>query len=310
MAPLALTVTRALFGLAERVAPSHGGNAAFRLFSRTPASRNPSPREREAIERYGRFMDDARHHRLRTAGGWISAHLFKPLVGAGTERTALVVHGWRSRAEHMVPIVMQLRAGGYRVVALDLPGHGRSAGRHLNMASAVEACAEAELWFGPFDVVVGHSFGGAVVLNAAAGSVRTFRPLTPARLVLISAPNMIPAIFDQFADALRLGPGIRAAMSQRVERLTGTPLAEFVGARQLARLTIPTLIVHAPDDREVAADDAAALAGAGPHVDVRWVPGAGHRRILADARLLEALADFTGGNVAEAARRMARRVSA
>ena len=91
--------------------------------------------------------------------------------------TVLVLHGWASRTEHMKSLIEGFLAAGYRVVSLDLPGHGGSSGRRLTMASAVDAVQVAGQWFGPFAAAIGHSFGGAVALNAAAGSVKGIPPL-------------------------------------------------------------------------------------------------------------------------------------
>ena len=99
-------------------------------------------------------------------------------------------------------------------------------------------------------------------------------------VVLIAAPGSLPAIFDAFGNLLRLGPRSRAAIASQVERIAGRPLAEFTGARQLAGTPLPTLVIHAPEDREVPAGHAELYASAGSHVRLHWTPGLGHRRIL------------------------------
>ena len=71
-------------------------------------------------------------------------------------------------------------------------------GRTLNMANAVEAVDAAWREFGPFDTVIGHSFGGAVVLNSAGGTISGLAARVPRRLVLVSAPNDIPNVLVQF----------------------------------------------------------------------------------------------------------------
>lgn len=282
MPPFPVKVIRGAFGVAEHVAPRLSGRVAFEIFCRTANPNAPSRGERRAIEQAVRFMAGARRHRLTARSGMVMAFEFRPEPGTPRMGTVLVIHGWRSRTEHMKTLIETCCAAGYRVVALDLPGHGLSAGRRLNMALAVDAVGSAGEWFGPFSAVIGHSFGGAVAVNAAVGSVKGIRPLATDRLVLIAAPSSMPAIFEDFGRFLNLGPRSQTAIAAQVERVAGHSLETFVGAEQLARLPIPTLVIHAPDDREVSPDNAKAFARAGEHVRLSWARGLGHRRILAD----------------------------
>ncbi|RUY19895.1 alpha/beta hydrolase, partial [Mesorhizobium sp. M7A.F.Ca.CA.004.12.1.1] len=55
---------------------------------------------------------------------------------------------------------------------------------------------------------------------------------------------------------------------------------------------VPTLVIHAQDDREVSADHARRYAGAGGHVRLYWADGLGHRRILADKGVVERAVGF------------------
>jgi pimeloyl-ACP methyl ester carboxylesterase len=192
----------------------------------------------------------------------------------------------------MRTLIEAYRDAGYKVVSLDLPGHGQSQGRRLTLVSAVEAARLTGEWFGPFVAVVGHSFGGAVAANAVVGSVKDVPPLAAERLVLIAAPSSLPAIFNDFSRMLSVGPRSQAAMADRVERIAGRPLHEFTGDRQLASTLVPTLVIHAPDDREVSADHARRYAGAGDHVRLYWADGLGHRRILADRGVVERAVGF------------------
>ncbi|KQU70006.1 hydrolase [Aminobacter sp. DSM 101952] len=286
MASIGLKVIRRLFGAAEVVSPRLAGRAAFELFRRTPSEKSLSEAERRAIGRAADFMAEARHHRIKTRTGCVAMHEFRPSQGrqAGT---VLVIHGWRSRTEYMRALIEGYCSAGYRVVSLDLPGHGGSLGRALDMAMAVEAATLAGQWFGPFEAIVGHSFGGAVAVNAAAGTVKGFAPLSANRLVLIAAPDSMPRLFEDFGRYVNLGARTQQAIAGQVERVTGTPIHQFISSRLLMRLAIPTLVIHAPDDREVSAKDARAMAGAGRHVRLFWADGLGHRRILSDARVVE-----------------------
>ncbi|RWO05829.1 MAG: alpha/beta fold hydrolase [Mesorhizobium sp.] len=292
MASFGLKVIRGVFAAAEHVAPRLTGRAAFELFCRTPNAKILSDGERRAVDRAAGFMAEARHHRLKTKNGCVMVHEFRPEPGRRAAGTVLVIHGWRSRTEYMRTLIEAYRDAGYKVVSLDLPGHGQSQGRRLTLVSAVEAARLTGEWFGPFVAVVGHSFGGAVAANAVAGSVKDVPPLAAERLVLIAAPSSLPAIFNDFSRMLSVGPRSQAAMADRVERIAGRPLHEFTGDRQLAGTPVPTLVIHAPDDREVSADHARLYAGAGDHVRLYWADGLGHRRILADKGVVERAVGF------------------
>jgi pimeloyl-ACP methyl ester carboxylesterase len=292
MASFGLKVIRGVFAAAEHVAPRLTGRAAFELFCRTPNAKILSDGERRAVDRAAGFMAEARHHRLKTKNGCVMVHEFRPEPGRRAAGTVLVIHGWRSRTEYMRTLIEAYRDAGYKVVSLDLPGHGQSQGRRLTLVSAVEAARLTGEWFGPFVAVVGHSFGGAVAANAVVGSVKDVPPLAAERLVLIAAPSSLPEIFNDFSRMLSVGPRSQAAMADRVERIAGRPLHEFTGDRQLASTPVPTLVIHAPDDREVSADHARLYAGAGDHVRLYWADGLGHRRILADKGVVERAVGF------------------
>ncbi|RWQ78726.1 MAG: alpha/beta hydrolase [Mesorhizobium sp.] len=253
MASFGLKVIRGVFAAAEHVAPRLTGRAAFELFCRTPNAKILSDGERRAVDRAAGFMAEARHHRLKTKNGCVMAHESRPEPGRRAVGTVLVIHGWRSRTEYMRTLIEGYRDAGYKVVSLDLPGHGQSQGRRLTLVSAVEAARLTGEWFGPCS---------------------------------------LPAIFNDFSRMLSVGPRSQAAMADRVERIAGRPLHEFVGDRQLARTPVPTLVIHAPDDREVSADHARLYAGAGDHVTLYWADGLGHRRILADKGVVERAIDF------------------
>lgn len=294
MASIGLKVIRGLFGVSAVLSPRFTGRAAFELFRRTPSQKALSDGEKRAIARASGFMAEARHHRIKTRSGCVAVHEFRPSQGA-SKGTVLVIHGWRSRTEYMRALIEGYLGEGYKVVSLDLPGHGGSQGRALDMGKAVEAASLAGQWFGPFAAIVGHSFGGAVAVNAAAGTVDGFAPVPADRLVLIAAPNSMPRLFDEFARYVTLGGRAQKAMARQVERVTGRPLDQFVSSNLVARLAIPVLVMHAPDDREVPAAEAEAMASAGKHVTMLWTDGLGHRRILSDATVVRQAVGFVAG---------------
>ena len=292
MAAFQMKIIRGLFAAGEYVAPRLAGRVGFALFCRTSNPNSLSAGENRANQRAAKLMAEARRHRLTTQSGWVAAYDFRPEVYTPRAPTVLIVHGWRSRTEHMIGIIRAARDLGFRVISLDLPGHGQSSGRTINMANAVEAVKAAETWFGPFEAMIGHSFGGAVVCNAAFGSVQQFSPVSTRRLVMISAPNRLIKIFRWFGATVGLGRKSQAAMEDRVFQLSGNPIEAFSGKDQLEVMKIPTILVHAPDDKQVEYSGAVEMATAGNHVQLLSADGLGHSRIISDVKILSEIAAF------------------
>jgi pimeloyl-ACP methyl ester carboxylesterase len=285
-------VIRAVLGQGGRVFPGLSGRLAFDLFCRTDNPNRPGKGEKAAIERAADLMREARHHRLRTSKGWVVAHQFRAAPGVPHQGRALVIHGWRSRTDFMAKMIASLNQDGWDVIGLDLPGHGQSSGRRLNVKLGVEAVHAVATWFGPFDFAIGHSFGGVVAVNAAVGGIKGFEPLDFKRMAIIASPNSIPDMFKGVGHYLGLRAKAQSAMENRIETVAGFPLATFVMSNQLPLFKGEVLVIHAPDDREVAFAGAEAMARAGTQVTLRPFDGLGHRRIIADENVFAELKRF------------------
>ena len=285
-------VIRAVLGQGGRVFPSLAGRLAFDLFCRTDNPNKPGDGEKAAIDRAAPLMAEARHHRLKISRGWVYAHQFRAHKTLPYRGKALVVHGWRSRTDFMAKMIASLNADGWDVTGLDLPGHGQSSGRRLNVKIGVEAVSAAATWFGPFDLAIGHSFGGVVTVNAAVGGINGVAPIAFKRIAIIASPNSIPEMFTGVGRSLGLNTKSQCAMESRIERVAGTPLASFVMSDQLVRFEGEVLVIHAPDDREVSFAGGQAMATAGSHVTLLPFAGLGHRRIIGDEKVFAALKRF------------------
>jgi pimeloyl-ACP methyl ester carboxylesterase len=285
-------VTRFLLGQGGRLFPGLAGRAAFELFCRTSDPARPTPKEKAAIDRAAPVMAEARHHRLKLGRGCVMAHQFRANPDMPKEGKALVIHGWRSRTDLMALMIRDLTLHGWDVIGVDLPGHGGSGGRRLNVKLGVEAAKAASDWFGPFDLIAGHSFGGLVGVNAVTGAIAGTKPLPAARLVTISSPSSMPDLFAGVGKRFGLGRRARAAMEACVHRLAGRPLADFVSSHQIKAFDGDVLVIHAPDDREVAFSEAEAMAQGNPHVTLKAFDGLGHRRIITDPAVFAEIRAF------------------
>lgn len=276
-------IAKSLIGRAGNRWPQTTGRLAFRLFTRT--------RRRRDKPEAGGMPDGLAPLMLQTASGVVATWEMPARNPSGCK--ALLVHGWNSRSAHLMALARSLNAAGTDVVLLDLPGHGVSSGRHLHLGKGIEAVDAAWRHHGPFDTLVGHSFGGAVALNAALGSAMCVPKRRPARLVMIAAPDSMPVIFRWFGRRIGLPEPAQFELERKALSVLGYPLELLVASEQLRDTDLPVLVVHDRDDRDVPYADALRIARAGTHVRLVTTGGLGHRRVLKDKGAHAAIVEFS-----------------
>jgi pimeloyl-ACP methyl ester carboxylesterase len=232
------------------------------------------------------------------ACGSVAAYLFEPANAsfqAAPSPTVILVHGWTGQAAFMTSFVAPLLAGGFRVVAYDLPAHGESTGSELNIPIGVASLSAVARTFAPIHAIVSHSFGGTIALAALAGTIPGEPRIRAGKLAMIAAPSSMTVITRSFGATIGLGARGQAALERRIHIVAGTPVQSFEGAEQLAAIAMPTLLVHCRDDREVGFQHAEALAQAGGFAELVPVNGLGHRRILQAKPVVESVTRFVSG---------------
>ncbi len=293
MPSFALKVTRAGFALMERASPGVAARAAFLLFCLTPSRKPKGDKARTVFAQGASRLSPAERVTLSTSSGFVTAYRLPSAEKA--PRRVLVVHGWGARAEYLMDIAEGLHAGGAEVTLLDLPGHGRSSGRLLDMRRAAEAIAAAQAQFGPFDGAVGHSFGGASLMTAAGGIFGCVPPFETGRFVLIGAPSRITDVMREFADHVGLSPVVRARLAEYSQAVTGASPEAYDAVPIARRIDRPILVIHAEDDKEVRADHARRYFGVSDKIRHFWANGYGHRRIVSAPEVIAATTRFVCG---------------
>ena len=233
----------------------------------------------ELAERARFHLRSARWQRIATPQAELQAYIFEP-DAASSRGTILLVHGWTAEAAFMTAFAEPLRRSGYRVIAFDFPAHGRSEGRHTNLA----ACARAMLGLaeatGPIQAVVAHSFGGLVALLVAEGGPPLRRAHRFERLVLLACPNRLSDVTRDFGASLKLGPASQRAYERHIERVGHRTVAGFSAVALLGRIARPALLLHSRDDEDVPFVQAEQIAAAVPGVELVAFDDLGHRRLL------------------------------
>lgn len=266
-----------------RLSPRLAGDLAYRLFFTT--------RPRMAVRAADAAThDDARRGTLLVHGTPVTTYTW------GTDpRTVLLLHGWRGRASQFAPLVRELVAEGFRVVAFDAPAHGSSGGRHTDIRDWVDAAEQLDRAHGPFSALIGHSFGGLAALTVArsSGSVPAVAVVAGA-----AAPE---AFLAQFVRDLRLDAAtadrLRTRFHRRLRLDPATAAERYDAAAHPLPAGTALLVVHDRGDRRMPDHDALRLHAAHPGRSrlVRTV-GLGHTRVLsADPTLDAVVALVTGG---------------
>lgn len=206
---------------------------------------------------------------------------------AGDGPAVMLVHGWGERAASLGAFVAPLVAAGYRVVGVDLPAHGASAGGRtdgLKIAAAIRTVRDS---LGDVRAVVAHSMGATTTLYAAREG------LDVKALVLLAPSVRLDRALQTFGGLFKLPPaaviGLKATIDRRYgsdiwDRLSGTTIASDV--------RIPGLIVHDREDPQVALADAEALHAAWEGSAMVTTEGLGHGRILRDPDVIRRVTEF------------------
>src|SRR5262249_35072163 len=146
----ALAAGAALFGLA-------GWGAARALVARIERNPDPFPRERLLAEPVGEQVEIARP----------DGTVLRALV-AGQGLPVVLVHGYMATLDEWNVVWDELAARGFRVIAFDQRGHGRSKLGSDGIGSEPMA-ADLAAVLRHFDVrdgvLVGHSMGGFIAIR-------------------------------------------------------------------------------------------------------------------------------------------------
>jgi pimeloyl-ACP methyl ester carboxylesterase len=214
-------------------------------------------------------------------------------------RVALLVHGIMSDSRTWHRVGPELAERGYRVVAVDLRGHGASprADEYPREAYGTDIVETVEA-LGGVELAIGHSLGGRAVLHAVEAGLRPSKAVYVDPAWRIREHGYDPAGFIEFADHAtresiavlcpRWDPedvDIEVATLAVWDRRTAMGLSKS-GAAALKAGTagdgtglplhaeVPSLLMLADNSDLVDAQDAETLRRRG--FEVRVVPGAGH----------------------------------
>ncbi|MEA2559499.1 MAG: hypothetical protein QOH06_1003 [Acidobacteriota bacterium] len=271
---LALRGLRAGFATASALSPELAAAGAVRLFLST--RRHPVSAREQA------YLRDAERVELAGDPGPLAAWLW------GKEGAPMValLHGWEGRGSQLGAFMAPLVAAGFRVVAVDAPGHGDSPGRSSSLVAIAGALRRIGERYGPLAGVIAHSAGTVGAVHSIS------QGLAVDRLVCVAPGVDLEGYVLEFARIFGLSADAGHALKLRIERHVGVTMRELDPRRAAADMRIPLLVIHDRMDRETPFADGEALARSWPGARLIATQGLGHTRILWDEKVVSAATAF------------------
>lgn len=248
--------------------------------------------------------------------------------GRKDEPPIILIHG--AGSNHLIWPADIRRLPGQRVLAADLPGHGKSSGISQQALSIyadqmVDFLAALGLYQAVF---IGHSMGGAIALDLAArhpeqvaglGLIATgaYLGVDTSFLENLSHPVMVPTALHQFqtrAFGPHAAPTLIEQCMQAMKEVRSSVLygdwracAKFDLREAVAKIEAPAWVIAGSEDRLTPIAYSHFLAERLPAARLQIIPGAGHMVLVEQPeRVAQGLNQFLGA--LSAARYAAARV--
>ncbi len=221
--------------------------------------------------------------------------------GRKDEPPVILIHG--AGSSHLIWPAELRRLAGHRVLAVDLPGHGRTGGiAQQTIAAYASQMIDFLSAIGLYHAVfVGHSMGGAIALELAiqrpehvAGlgliSTGAYLGVDPGFVENLANPITVPSAIHAFqskAFGPQFDPGLMNRCMQMMKDMRTSVLygdwracADFDQRESIARIEAPAWVITGSEDRLIPISYAHFLVGRMPAARLQIVPGAGHMAIL------------------------------
>lgn len=198
--------------------------------------------------------------------------------------TVIVLPGMLQSRYTMTFWGIGLAQRGYRVVLVDLRGHGESSGRFLTYGivesrdtiQVIEALESAAISKPPV-ILMGASYGASTALMAAAESnaidaVVAFAPFTDAASSIEHLARTMFPLLSRAISTKRMADAI-----DRASAISGEDIREARAIDVVDRINAPLLLVHGVEDTWVPPNNSFELyKAAGASAELLVIPGAGH----------------------------------
>ncbi len=225
--------------------------------------------------------------------------------GEGSSTPLILIHGAGGSHLHYPPELR--RMNGFKVAALDLPGHGKSEGvGKQNIDDYVKnILAFLDALNLPAAVIIGHSMGSAIALQLALNA-----PNRVLGLVLLGSGSRLrvaPSILENTATEATFPLAVKSIIEASFSSKSSSHLKELAAKKmletrptvlhgdfiacnnfnvgeKLGDIKIPTLIVCGTEDKMTPPQYSKSLHEELPNSELEFIEGAGHMVMLEKPR--------------------------
>jgi pimeloyl-ACP methyl ester carboxylesterase len=201
-------------------------------------------------------------------------------------RTAVILHGWGSRASRFVPMARSLVEQGWRVLAIDAPGHGLSPGNNSSLPRFVTALAAVIARHGPAQALIGHSLGALAICLSVPQQER---------IVLISMPSGARFLLGGFLDAFQINDDTRQRLLALFKSRFHATVDDYSSLTIANQITTSVLVIHDQDDDIVPVAHSETLVAAMKAAKLHVTHGLGHSALTRDVETIKAVHAFLQG---------------
>ena len=204
----------------------------------------PDPRATQARRRDAPWLAHGTTSRCR----WRDPTGSRCMNGEPGPRTVVILHGWGSHAARFAPLAQSLVAQGWRVLAIDAPGHGSSPGRRSSLPQFIARARPGDPGSGA-GTGTDRAFAGRPGRRQLAWPIRRRRVAPQSGTWCSSAAP--PACHFSSTISLPCSNSMRRrrATCWRDSRIASTSSRiSWSATAHAADITVPVLLIHDRDD--------------------------------------------------------------
>lgn len=203
-----------------------------------------------------------------------------------SKKKVLFVHGWSGRSTQLFLTADKLLEHGYMYISFSGPAHCNSSGNSTSMPEFIEAIKEINLQFGPFDVAIGHSFGGMCLYNSIAEG------FSVKKIITIGAPDKISEVIRRFTDSMELKEVISEKIKKTFDTKWRKNIDDHSSSTVSKNISIPALVIHDSRDNDVLVSSAFKIRQSLKQGKILITEGLGHTKILRNQKVTSRIIDF------------------